>query len=228
MDVYGKSKCAAEEKIRNENPHALIIRTTIVYGPEDLGKNFVYQLSERLSKNERMSCVSDQFSTPTYNRDSVKMASSLVDARCSGIYNCVGQELMSRYEFALKIARALGFDENLIDAVTTAELQIKLRGSGQSIAARGMKLGLRVRKTLDTIPNLKLNSVEDSLEDWLRHPRGKFESLKCASNEHLFFFKMICIWPREHSRCDSLLGIKNGVAVGTTNLTDGDTIKLRF
>ena len=57
--------------------------------------------------------------------------------------------------------------------VTKAELQTKLRGSGQVIATRGMKLGLRVKKTLDAIPNLKLNSVEESLEDWLRHPRGK-------------------------------------------------------
>ena len=173
VNVYGKSKCAAEEKIKDENPHALIIRTTIVYGPEDLGKNFVYQLSERLSKNERMSCVSDQFSTPTYNRDLAKMASSLVDARCSGIYNCVGQELMSRYEFALKIARALGFDENLLDAVTTAEHEVKLTESGQVIAKRGVNLGLCIKKTLTAIPNLKLNSVEESLEHWLRHPRGK-------------------------------------------------------
>jgi len=36
-----------------------------------------------------------------------------------------------------------------------------------------VNLGLCIKKTLTAIPNLKLNSVEESLEHWLRHPRGK-------------------------------------------------------
>ena len=51
--------------------------TNVVYGPEKVGKNFVYQLCRKLGAKEEMSVPSDQVNTPTYNRD-LAMASERV------------------------------------------------------------------------------------------------------------------------------------------------------
>ena len=42
--VYGRSKREGERAVLAELPRALVIRTTVVYGPDRQEKNFVYQL----------------------------------------------------------------------------------------------------------------------------------------------------------------------------------------
>ena len=82
VNVYGHSKLKAEELILDVCPSALIIRTTVVYGPEDAGKNFAYQICTRLSQGETVQCITDQFSTPTYNRDLAEMTVRLANEDC--------------------------------------------------------------------------------------------------------------------------------------------------
>ena len=96
LNVYGESKAAAEEAILSAHKDALVIRTTIVYEPEEHGKNFAYQLLSTLNANASVSCRTDQFSTPTYNRDLAEMTVGLVEKNCTGLYNYAGPETMSR------------------------------------------------------------------------------------------------------------------------------------
>ena len=78
INVYGQSKLDAEKSVISEDETALVIRSTVVYGPEELGKNFVYQLASKLRTGEKFACLDDQFSTPTYSRDLAKMVTRLV------------------------------------------------------------------------------------------------------------------------------------------------------
>ena len=42
-NIYGESKLQGELRILGADPDALVIRTAVVYGPEENGKNFLYQ-----------------------------------------------------------------------------------------------------------------------------------------------------------------------------------------
>jgi len=173
INVYGESKLEAERAILDVNKDALIIRTTVVYGPEQLGKNFVYQLISKLKANESFACLTDQFSTPTYNRDLIEMVVELVEKNYSGIFNCVGTEVMSRYEFAQQIANVLSLDTKLIRKTTTPELERQARSGGRTLAARGLRLGLYTNKADAVLENYEPRSVLESLKHWLTNQRGK-------------------------------------------------------
>ena len=173
LNVYGKSKLEAEKAIMSIDTSALIIRTTIVYGPEELGKNFVYQFVSKLLAGEKCACLDDQYSTPTYNRDLAQMVTQLVSRGCSGVYNCTGTEVMSRFEFAMKVTRSLNLDDSLLERVSTENLEAQALKAGKRLAKRGLKLGLRVGKALRDLGDFKLRTVEESMCDWLERPFGK-------------------------------------------------------
>lgn len=178
VNVYGESKAAAEEAILGASEDALVIRTTIVYGPDEHGKNFAYQVLSKLYANDPVSCLTDQFSTPTYNRDLAEMTVNLVEANCTGVYNCVGPETMSRYEFARQLAEALDLNQSLLRKATTAELESQALSEGRTLAKRGSKLGLNIDKAAVALGRFKPRTVKESLEHWYENERGKSLFLK--------------------------------------------------
>src|SRR3989442_11897325 len=67
LSVYGRSKLEGEGAVRAENPRALVLRTTVVYGPEPQGKNFVYQLLRRAPTRDPLTLPTDPRSKPPDN-----------------------------------------------------------------------------------------------------------------------------------------------------------------
>lgn len=136
LSVYGQAKRYAEVGLISElKEHALILRTSWVFGPERQGKNFAYQLLAKLKAGEPIVVPSDQRSSPGYGPDVARVAVELAEEGVSGLCHVVGPETMPRPEFAAAIARAFGLDESLIVAKPTAEL-------GQ-VADRPLRGGLR-------------------------------------------------------------------------------------
>ncbi len=152
ISIYGASKLEGERRVLATHPENLSIRTTVVYSWHPGDKNFVMQLSERLSAGERMRIPFDQRSSPTYAPDLGEAIASLV-GRAHGVLNVAGPEILGRFEFAQRAARALGLDESLLDAVTTADL-------GQ-VAPRPLDAGLRVMRLRDL--GLELRDVSAGL-----------------------------------------------------------------
>lgn len=152
--VYGRSKLAGEEAVRAADPEALVVRTTVVWGPEEGEKNTAYQLIYRLGAGEPMRVPSDQVTTPTYNDDLAAAVIALLDAGVSGVVNVVGPELIDRATFARRLAAALGYDPDLVEPVVTAEL-------GQR-AERPLRAGLRVDRLRSLLPGVRLRTVEEA------------------------------------------------------------------
>lgn len=169
INIYGKSKYEGEKLVLKACPEALILRTTVVYGPEEQGKNFIYQLVNSLQHGREFSCAEDQIGTPTYNRDLARMTIGLLRANATGVYNCVGKEIFDRYTFACTCATLLGYDVNLIKSVTTSVSIQKGK------AKRGLILGLAMDKTLKVLEQkYHPNSLQTNLEDWMNRQRGLF------------------------------------------------------
>ena len=79
LNVYGQAKLEAEQGIRAASPEHLILRTTTVYGPEQQGKNFVYQLVRRLRQGQSFVVPSDQVATPSYGPDVAAATLALIE-----------------------------------------------------------------------------------------------------------------------------------------------------
>ncbi|MEK9825554.1 MAG: dTDP-4-dehydrorhamnose reductase, partial [Methylotenera sp.] len=63
LSVYGKSKLAGEEAIRNSGVQHLIFRTSWVYGA--YGKNFMNTILRLAAEREALRIVADQYGAPT-------------------------------------------------------------------------------------------------------------------------------------------------------------------
>jgi dTDP-4-dehydrorhamnose reductase len=120
--VYGRSKLEGELAVREANPRAVVVRTSVVYGPEPQGKNFVVQLRRRLAGGEEMRVPMDQVSCPTYNADLAAASVELVERALSGVFHVAGPEAMDRASFARLACDVFGLDPRGVVPVTTAEL----------------------------------------------------------------------------------------------------------
>jgi len=164
LSVYGRTKLEGEQRVLQAYPEALVLRTTWVYGADPRGKNFLYSMMRSLSARQPMKVPQDQVSTPTYNRDLVRVALGLVEARAAGVFHVAGPELLGRLEFAQQVARGLGLDASLLEGVTTAELK--------QPAARPLDSGLSTSRLAAQYPQLRMRTPAEAMEDCDTELRG--------------------------------------------------------
>ena len=122
QSVYALSKLEGERRVVEENPRAMVIRSTVVYGPEGQGKNFVYQVLRRARAGEPVRVPNDQRSSPTYNADLATATVELIEREFRGVLHVAGPVVLDRQAFALEVCAAFGLDAGLVEAVTTASL----------------------------------------------------------------------------------------------------------
>ena len=137
---YGRQKLAAEHCVALHAHSYLIVRTTVVYGWERQGKNFVSRLVETLSRGERLRVPADQVGSPTYAPNLAEAVVELGLSAGQGVYHVVGPDRVDRAEFARQAARAFGLSPHLIQPVSTSEL-------GQA-APRPLNAGMRTEKAV--------------------------------------------------------------------------------
>jgi dTDP-4-dehydrorhamnose reductase len=110
INVYGVTKLAGEKACMEENPSAIIIRTSWVYS--SFGANFVKTMSRLMQERESLSVVNDQIGSPTYAADLAQAIMTIITHPNwqSGIYHFSNEGEISWYEFALAIQEIGGFN----------------------------------------------------------------------------------------------------------------------
>ncbi|MDQ3705916.1 MAG: NAD(P)-dependent oxidoreductase [Chloroflexota bacterium] len=135
---YGVQKVLAEHYVALHARDYIVVRTTVVYGWERQGKNFIYRLLNTLTAGEVLRVPVDQVGSPTYSPDLSRAVVDLAISDAQGVYHVVGPELANRYEFACEAAKVFGLDTNLVQPVTTEELR--------QTAKRPLKAGMKIEK----------------------------------------------------------------------------------
>lgn len=118
INVYGKSKLAGENYALKINPRTHVVRTSWLYS--EFGKNFYTTMLRLMSERDEISVVSDQVGKPTHALDLAKYILELIVGSNTdyGIHHFSGNEIMSWYEFAKKIAKDNEFNTK-IHPITT-------------------------------------------------------------------------------------------------------------
>lgn len=122
VNKYGIQKHAVERAIHtSELKNYLIIRTVGVYGTERLKKNFAKQVISAIFAGKNVYAPTDQFMNPILSDDLARIVVRLADKN-QGLYHVAGDTCMSKYDFALKIAKQFAL-ESMICPVTTDEMK---------------------------------------------------------------------------------------------------------
>jgi len=82
LSVYGKSKLAAEETLREEGSDHLLVRSQWLYGLG--GRNFILTILEKTRRGETLRVASDQTGCPTFGKDLAQGVLKLMDAGARG------------------------------------------------------------------------------------------------------------------------------------------------
>jgi len=124
ISVYGRSKLEAENLVQRLQIPWTIIRTILVYGvvPSMSRSNLVLWVKDALSRGESIKVVNDQFRMPTLVDDLAQGIVIACDRMATGIFHLSGPEMISIYDFAIKIARFFSLDESLISPVSSRTL----------------------------------------------------------------------------------------------------------
>jgi dTDP-4-dehydrorhamnose reductase len=121
LNVYGRSKAEAEQRVLDRHPGALVVRTSAFFGPWDK-HNFVTLALQALERGESFRAASDLVVSPTYVPDLVHTCLDLAIDGEAGIWHLANAGAVSWAELARKAAQAAGIDASRLEAVPAAEL----------------------------------------------------------------------------------------------------------
>ena len=123
LGVYGRSKAAMEEMLEASGWPALVVRTMVLYGAAPgVRTNFGLWVVKSLRAGERIRVVTDQLGNPTLASDLARLILGMAEQDGAGTFHAAGRDRVSRYEFAVRIARSFDLDPDRIEPVTTEEL----------------------------------------------------------------------------------------------------------
>ena len=118
--VYGRSKLAGEQAVRELLPQAYIVRTAWLYGA--VGGNFVKTVARLERERATVTVVDDQFGAPTWT---AQLAAGIVElgrspATAAGIYHCTNSASTTWFGFARAVFEELGAEPSRVLPTNTA------------------------------------------------------------------------------------------------------------
>lgn len=119
LNFYGQTKYAGEQAAKTAGEWT-VLRSSVVYGLTS--PNFLTWVRDELAAGNRIGIVDDQRSSPTYAPDLARACIQTGTEGLTGVYHAAGPESLTRYEFTHRFVTAFGFDEALVDPITTEEL----------------------------------------------------------------------------------------------------------
>ena len=114
LNIYGKTKLEAEKTVLVNNPEALIVRTNFYGWGTPYKHSFSDWIINNLRNNNAIKLFDDVFYTPIIIEVLANISMSLIESNKKGIVNIVGDERLSKYQFAEKITEVFNLDPGLL------------------------------------------------------------------------------------------------------------------
>lgn len=154
LNVYASTKAEAEELVQRNCPGALIIRTNFYGYGTSYRKSFSDLILSSLIAKKHILLFKDVFYTPVLIDVLVDVVHKLISRDASGIFNVVGDERVSKYEFGLCIAKKFSLNQSLIRPILLSE--------ATGLVVRPNDLSLSNKKVSDTL-GCTIGVIDDHL-----------------------------------------------------------------
>ena len=154
--VYGRSKRAGENYVKEFTHKHFIIRSNWVYGK---GNNFVNRVLEAANEGRALSVAEDQYGSPTSAKDLARIILHLIYTNEYGTYHATCKGVCSRYEFAREILRLAGKKDEL-NPVPTPQSDLSSKRPAYAVLDNFI---LRIIDVYD-MPEWKEEFIKEKLE----------------------------------------------------------------
>ena len=161
LNNYARTKYQAEIEVKNSNPSSLIIRTNFYGWGTSYRHSFSDLIINNLRNNLQVHLFADVFFTPMLIDELVSSINELIGLNQWGIFNVVGSDRLSKFEFGLKVADCFGLNPSLIKSINYKE---KLK------VVRPRDMSLSNAKLLETLKR-QVPNLSDQLDKLKRQER---------------------------------------------------------
>lgn len=153
-NAYARTKAAAEVRVLDAWPDALVVRTNFYgWGPA-YRQSFSDAIIKSLRAGKRLSLFQDVYYTPIIAGELARIAHDLVDVKATGICNVVGDDRLSKYDFGLNVAKRFNLNSELIAPALIVERT--------SLVQRPLDMSLSNKK-VRTLLDRPLGGIADHL-----------------------------------------------------------------
>jgi dTDP-4-dehydrorhamnose reductase len=133
VSVYGRSKLAGEDAVREVCPEHWIVRTCGLYGPNPARKgNFVETMLRLARERPELRIVNDQRCTPTSTTDLAPALTAIIESAPFGTYHATNSGDCTWYEFAMAIFQAAGLSPR-VTPIPSSEFPAKAQRPRYSV-----------------------------------------------------------------------------------------------
>jgi dTDP-4-dehydrorhamnose reductase len=157
LSIYGKSKLAGEELIRQICPRHYILRTAWLYGKN--GNNFVKTMLKLGQEKKTLNVVDDQIGSPTFTEDLIRVIAQVIKTDAYGTYHATNNGHCSWNEFAKKIFEYAGLQGIEVLPISTEELGRPAKRPQYSVLRNFM---------LEAQFDYKMRDWEEALKEYFR------------------------------------------------------------
>lgn len=114
LNVYARTKAEAEARVLDVHTGALAIRTNFYGWGPSYRQSFSDIIIDALRKRKPVTLFTDVYYTPILAQPAVEAIHALLEKEATGIFNVVGSDRISKYEFGMKIAEIFELDPHTI------------------------------------------------------------------------------------------------------------------
>jgi dTDP-4-dehydrorhamnose reductase len=125
VNIYAQSKLRGEDEVFRHMPGALVVRTNI-YGWNAQDKQSLAEwILSQLETGQQVRGFSDIYFCPMLANDLADLLLMMLDRGLSGLYHVVGEQRISKYEFARRVAATFQFDPEQVKATRSEEAKLR-------------------------------------------------------------------------------------------------------
>jgi dTDP-4-dehydrorhamnose reductase len=136
LNVYGRTKAEAEQRVLERHSKALVVRTSAFFGPWD-SYNYLSVVLRTLRDGGRFAAASDLTVSPTYVPDLVHACLDLLVDGESGIWHLTNVGSITGADLAVRAAQMAGLDADQIEPCLYASLPFIARRPAYSALGTG-------------------------------------------------------------------------------------------
>ena len=156
LNVYGLSKLESEKLLLDHTENSLVIRSNVLYDYSSKSEaSFLNWVVDSLTQEKEIRVVEDQWNNPTWTGSLAVVIDRAIDTQLTGLVHWGDGDLVSRFDFANKIADVFNLKKSLIKPILTSELN--------QTAKRPLKSGLK-SDYAQNILNLEPPTIKECLE----------------------------------------------------------------